>query len=184
MSNFIRKIKTPENFVPWTESEFRRHMFWDSLKYKFPFCQIKNSYYFLRDWFSPRQKWLTKDIPNHWSDKTALIPQLLIKCLIHFVEEEKCFANTDYAIYDEDGKDTGQLQPFAEELILHYKIAKQTLPELFKAKEDKCSKWIEEQNLELREKMWIEYEDLEKECEDLETTLLVWIVKNRDRLWT
>lgn len=40
-------------------------------------------------WFNPRQKWLTRAIPNTWCDKTTLIPQLLFECLVHYVEEEK-----------------------------------------------------------------------------------------------
>jgi hypothetical protein len=50
--------------------------FWWDLKY-----QISAS-------FNPRQKWLTKSIPNTWCDKTTLIPHLLFECLIHYVEKE------------------------------------------------------------------------------------------------
>lgn len=50
--------------------------FWNDLKY-----QISAS-------FNPRQKWLTKSIPNTWCDKTTLIPHLLFECLIHYVEKE------------------------------------------------------------------------------------------------
>jgi hypothetical protein len=51
--------------------------FWWDLKY-----QISAS-------FNPRQKWLTKSIPNTWCDKTTLIPHLLFECLIHYVEKEE-----------------------------------------------------------------------------------------------
>lgn len=40
-------------------------------------------------WFNPRQRWLTKVIPNTWTDKTELIPRLLFTCLIDFVESEE-----------------------------------------------------------------------------------------------
>jgi hypothetical protein len=43
----------------------------------------------IRAFFNPRQKWLTKHIPNTWCDKTELIPTLLFACLIDFVESEK-----------------------------------------------------------------------------------------------
>ena len=39
-------------------------------------------------WFKPRQKWLTKTIPNTWCDKTSLIPHLLFTCLVNYVEDE------------------------------------------------------------------------------------------------
>ena len=51
--------------------------FWWDLKYQ------------ISAWFNPRQKWLTKTIPNTWCDKTTLIPDLLFTCLIHYVEDEK-----------------------------------------------------------------------------------------------
>jgi hypothetical protein len=51
--------------------------FWRDLKY-----QISAR-------FNPRQKWLTKSIPNTWCDKTTLIPHLLFECLIHYVEKEE-----------------------------------------------------------------------------------------------
>lgn len=181
MSAFIRKVKTPENFVPWTESQFRRHMLWESLKYQFPFYHIKNCYYFLRDCLSPRQKWLTKDIPNYWSDKPVLIPQLLIKCLIHFVEEEKCFANTDYNVYTDDGEDTGKLNQFAEELLAHYKIAKNTLPEL-RAQIEK--EFVKVSDQSPGAKTVDELYNLEDDYDELESLLLVWIVENRNQLWT
>ena len=49
----------------------------------------KDLYDTVRCWFKPCQKWLTKEIPNTWCDKTELIPRLLFTCLINFVEEEK-----------------------------------------------------------------------------------------------
>jgi hypothetical protein len=51
--------------------------YWDDLRYK------------ISAFFKPRQKWLTKTIPNTWCDKTALIPHLLFTCLTHYVEDEK-----------------------------------------------------------------------------------------------
>lgn len=42
----------------------------------------------VRYFFNPRQKWLTKAIPKHWSDKDYLIQTCLFTMLIHFVEVE------------------------------------------------------------------------------------------------
>ena len=55
---------------------FNSYFWWD-LKYQ------------ISAWFNPRQKWLTKTIPNTWCDKVTLIPHLLFECLIHYVEKEK-----------------------------------------------------------------------------------------------
>ena len=51
--------------------------YWWDLKYK------------IEAFFNPRQKWLTKTIPNTWCDKVTLIPHLLFSCLVHYVEDEK-----------------------------------------------------------------------------------------------
>lgn len=53
---------------------------------RFFYNNLKDS---IEAWFNPRQKWLTRNIPNTWCDKTTLIPQLLFECLVHYVEEEK-----------------------------------------------------------------------------------------------
>jgi len=45
--------------------------------------------YQISAWFNPRQKWLTKTIPNTWCDKVELIPHLLFACIINYVEDEK-----------------------------------------------------------------------------------------------
>jgi hypothetical protein len=63
-----------------------------------------NSFYWLDvkykidAFFNPRQKWLTKTIPNTWCDKVSLIPHLLFTCLVHYVEKEEGLSdNYDYA---------------------------------------------------------------------------------------
>ena len=50
--------------------------YWWDLKYK------------INAFFNPRQKWLTKTIPNTGCDKVSLVPHLLFTCLVHYVEDE------------------------------------------------------------------------------------------------
>jgi hypothetical protein len=50
--------------------------YWWDLKYK------------IQAFFNPRQKWLTRTIPNTWCDKVSLVPHLLFTCLVHYVEDE------------------------------------------------------------------------------------------------
>lgn len=49
---------------------------------------IEKFYDSILDHLNPQQKWLTKQIPKSWSDKTALIPDLVFACMIDFVESE------------------------------------------------------------------------------------------------
>lgn len=53
-----------------------KHFWWD-LRYD------------IGNFFKPRQKWLTKTIPNSWKDKPELIRDILFECIIHYVESEK-----------------------------------------------------------------------------------------------
>jgi len=65
---------------------------------KYRIIQIKQ---WICDLFAPKQKWLTKKIPRHWSDKPELIRDILFECLVHYIEEEKAFDNLDWDWSDE-----------------------------------------------------------------------------------
>lgn len=45
-------------------------------------------YWEVRDWIFPKQRWLYKTIPNHWTDKCELTWICLSEMLVHFVEKE------------------------------------------------------------------------------------------------
>lgn len=62
-----------------------------------------NQWYKITAFFNPRQKWLTKHIPNTWKDKPELIQDILFACLIHYVEEEEGLR--DASFYEQDLKD-------------------------------------------------------------------------------
>jgi hypothetical protein len=111
---------------------------------------------------NPKQKWLTKIIPLTWTDKTWLIPEVLFAMVIDFVEGEKCFENTEY------GGDV-----FSTELKQCYDYAK--------AERKKLQKEYENVSIE---NGFEEYSRLEKLITDTDTHWLIWIVSNRDRLWT
>lgn len=65
--------------------------FWNDIWYK------------ITAFFNPRQKWLTKHIPNTWKDKPELIQDILFACLVHYVEEEK---GLQYgSLYDQELKE-------------------------------------------------------------------------------
>jgi hypothetical protein len=50
---------------------------------------MKNIWLSIKEFFSPKQSWLTKKIPNHWMDKPELIQLVLFETLIDYVENEK-----------------------------------------------------------------------------------------------
>jgi len=50
---------------------------------------MKNLWLSIKEFFSPKQRWLTKKIPNHWMDKPELIQLVLFETLIDYVENEE-----------------------------------------------------------------------------------------------
>lgn len=93
---------------------------------------LKNSYYRTRDFFSPRQKWLTKKIGRSWEDKVSIILTVAKESIIHFVEEEEAFESIEWSA-TEHHKEAG------EALTRAYQIVKIKLPALEKQK-DLCWK--------------------------------------------
>lgn len=47
-----------------------------------------DTWYSVKCFFKPKQEWLHDVIPDTYCDKVELIPQLLFKCLEHYVEVE------------------------------------------------------------------------------------------------
>lgn len=158
------------------------------LKYKFPIqyfvrengytlkIKISNLWNKLCFSINPRQKWLTKQIPNEWNDKVTLIKDLNFAMIVHFVEGEKCFEQTDY-----DNSGEGHIK-FAKELRECYDYIKNERPKL-----DNLY-WNSFPNDEnYTGDYFVDYADtnrLEKEMEDKDTKWLTWIVVNREYLWT
>jgi hypothetical protein len=158
------------------------------LKYKFPFqyCLRENGFKLrvkLSDYwdnicyfFNPRQKWLTKQIPNSWCDKVTLIRDVNFAMIVDFIEGEKCFERTDY-----EGSSEGHIK-FARELMECYLYIKTRRPMLDKMYWDSFpddDKYTGDYLVD-----YAETNRLEKEMEEQDTKWLTWIVTNRGYLWT
>jgi hypothetical protein len=153
------------------------------LKYRFPlqYYLRENLYYKISrgyDWLiyamNPRQKWLTKQIPNEWCDKVTLIVDVNFSMVVHFVEKEECFENTDY--YGSSEKHA----KFADELRDCYSYIKTERPDLVKQHEDSYPHiHTGDYNVD-----YYHTNRLEKLIEDNDTKWLTWIIKNRGFFWT
>jgi hypothetical protein len=145
--------------------------------------------------FNPRQRWLTKKIPNHWCDKVELIRIMLFECLVHYVDGEKCFENVAWD-NEEDFKDSG---PNWEKI---FEEKKET-----KAKILKCYDYITKQRPQLDKDLYKAYPEftniddminnknnyleryagvisIEAEMERLDNETLFTILELRQVLWT
>jgi len=149
----------------------------------------------IRAYFNPRQKWLTKVIPNTWCDKTELVPLVLFTILIDFVESEK---GTDQLHVDwtdelEKGYVTKEYVEsvkaiYAElEEAYHYaktgraalqKALDESYPEIDMTRKDA---WKTEQPYHIA---YAETNRLEKELEDKDQWAMGIIIKHVGVLWT
>ena len=158
------------------------------LKYRFPAqywlrengfslkCKLGRAYDWLRYKINPSQEWLKKQIPDSWCDKVSLVRDLNFAMIVHFIEGEKCFDNTNY-----EGTSENHAK-FARELLECYAYIKTRRPML-----DKMfwNSFPDEETLTGDyTKDFAETNRLEKEIEDQDTKWLTWIVNNRGFLWT
>ena len=130
----------------------------------------------VRNTLKPRQRWLTKQISNGWTDKTTLIPDLNFAMVVHFVEGENCFDHTDYAA-------SGEVHDvFAKELRECYDYIKNVRPKLQHGIDNS---YPDEETM--TGNYYVDYAEhikFETELNQTDTKWLVWIVTNRDFFWT
>ena len=82
---------------------------------------MKESYCSIRDFFNPRQKWLTKKIPRSWADKVWLIQLVAFESIIHFIEKEEAFERIEWSA-------TPEHKEAAEAFSRAYKYVKIQIP--------------------------------------------------------
>ena len=125
---------------------------------------------------NPRQKWIKKHIEyNCWCDKVELIPKFLFGCVVHFVEEEKCFDTVDWKASSKDHTE------FENELCECYEYIKVKRPSLEKQMDYAYDNLPEAQTYHER---YADVIRIEKEIDDADKKYMAWIVENKDFMWT
>lgn len=147
--------------------------------------KYRNIYYTIRDFLFPRQKWLTKEIPNSWCDKTELIWTVLRPFIINFIEEERALEVVDWD-YLPDQKE------FSKNLQKYYLIIKTEIPNLEKELEKEWENISLDTNLDNLNKMtkkdykekYRKIDKLEEKIEKLKTEVMIFIISYRQYFWT
>lgn len=133
----------------------------------------------------PRNKWLVKKIPRTWVDKDTLLEIVVLESLKHYcdVDGEDCFNVIDTECESQ--------REFYGEVRRHYELATQKLVALQKELD---AEWdhvphrtladINKSTKDDYEKLYGKINRLEQEIYDLQTEIMVWVVKNRNGLWT
>ena len=166
-------FNTPNEFDAYWKKEYPIQFFFretlnDFLKgyFVYPFKRWK---YKVHDFFFPKQKWLTKQIPNEYCDKVELIPDILFKILIAFVEEED---GLNHRTWYYECPCTGQIvdnRNIEEDLKRAYRYAKEIRNRL------------EKKTWQTKYPHSISFDKLYNKCEDHYCTI---IIKHRQYLWT
>ena len=181
-------IKKKHNFVinkVRSESERITMKLWEWLSdYKFG---IFNHYWWSDLWYKqfssrwrPRNKWITSKIPRTWCDKDTILEICVLESLKHYVDldGEDCMNVID--------TECEHQREFYAEVKRNYELITQKLPALQKEMDvewDRIHKLNNGDEMTYEEK-YGESDRLEKEIYNLQTEIMVWIVKNRNGLWT
>lgn len=151
------------------------------------FCKYfwKNLKYEIRDFFFPRQRWLMKNVSNHWCDKVELIPIVLFEILVNFVEEEMGIVSWDWQEEVNLGYTSQEyadkVKQVEKEIYDVYNYIKVTRPKLQKALDNSYPPIGTEGSYK---ELYAETCSLETKLEDLDEWAMNSIIKNRQYLWT
>lgn len=151
---------------------FLREIIWSNINiyfYRFRRSILHN----IKCFFFPRQRWLTKVIPNDWMDKPNLIDLVLFTSLEDFIEKEKGFETVEW--YDDPDIDTTKLS-------LHQLKTREAAAELKRAyRWCKITKKIEERLGRKKNPCWRLLIDIQERGNEKYAKI---IFKYRHYLWT
>lgn len=163
----------------------------------FPYW-VERQYDNIRFFFNPRQRWLTKKIPNSWIDKDTLWEICILEGIKHYVESDYGLGGyssdwlTDYEFSQNDPEYPIWQKEFDREVKENYDLITKRLPELEKELEiawSKVPKWDIKKGLPFQtkgtyEEIYGETDRLEGMIIDLKTKIMLWAIINREKIWT
>jgi hypothetical protein len=165
--------------------------FWEWLSdYKFG---IFNSHWWSNVWykqfsarFRPRNKWLIKQIPRTWCDKDTILEIAVLGSLKHFceVDGEDCFNILSCDSPESQAEFMAQVKHNYELIIHKLPTLQKELDTEWDAVPKADWKDLNQGTMGDYDKKYGKIDRLEQEIYDLQTEIMVWIVKNRNGLWT
>lgn len=158
--------------------------------------KYKDIWWKIRDWFNPRQKWLTKKISNHWVDKDIIFEICILEGIKHFIEgehalgENMCYfesSQSDPNFPEWQKKFNIELKEKYEEITIklpkletELELAWKKVPPFdFKKRSESI-----QINSNYYQETYGEIDRLEKEICDLKTKIMIWAVTERQSIWT
>lgn len=155
----------------------------DWFRYNTPY-QVRETIWAIRAFFNPRQKWLTRKIPNNWIDKDRLLEICILEAIKHYVEGEDVFN----VLSNDSPPEQAQ---FMREVRHAYDLIVKQLPLLEKELELAWKKVPVRDWGDINKSVPGDYETtygdvdrLEKKIAELKTEVMLWAVKERESMWT
>ena len=148
--------------------------------------RISWKYYEIRDRMFPRQRWLLKKLPRHWQDKKSMSVDVLYAMIEHFIEIEDALNVINWESDPEH-------HTFKNGLIDCYKWIKTDRSELMEKMAKELNEGVPQRRrayktmghtIDAYNVVYGPYNDMEKQLEETDTEMCIWIIKNRHFLWT
>lgn len=161
------------------------------VRYWWGIYHIRQAYIAVRDLFFPRQAWAVKGMYHGWCDKPELIEEFLYRCIVNYVEEEKCFEYNDWS----NGYTYKECEKFIRECYEWITIRR---PELCRQIQQIISdaydsvafeSWLKKGgeytgNKKTYDEIYPNLDKLEKELDEADQKYLTGIVKWHKYFWT
>jgi hypothetical protein len=170
---------------------------WDYIR-SYDGLGIFNRHWWRDFWYSqissrlrPRNRWLTKKIPRTWADKDTILEIAVLESLKHYVEGEEALGK-NMCHFESSQADPSfpEWQKETDKNVKHYYELTQKIDAMKKELEILWDN-VPMTDLSAVNVTKLDYEErygkldrLEKEIYDLQTEVMVWVVKNRNCLWT
>lgn len=180
---------TNKEEIKFLRQEKIRHIKW-RLIMLIPY-PIRNWYDCVRFWLNPRQKWLTKQIPNRWIDKDSLWELCILEGIKHYVEKDGGLHYYDAAQKDPDYPQ--HQREFDKEVRDNYELITVRLPAMEKELE---AAWKKVPHFDFKSfigtntskrdynETYGEVDRIEGEIGFLKTQIMIWAVTKRGSIWT
>lgn len=159
-----------------------KYLYWDIESF---YVNITYFYYHnVSPFLDPRQKWLTKKIPNTWCDKTELIRMLNFEMLVHYVEGEECFERNRWNCTPEHSKVEQQIREIYNWIKVERPALEIQLENAYPPLTEDLLKLPINLDTQSYEQLYGEVNRLEKLIYEKDTEYLKTIIEIRNYLWT
>lgn len=147
----------------------------------------------VRDRVNPKQAWLTRQVPRYYMDQASLIPDLMFKCIIGYVDRDLGIidAKEQIRFREQEWMEAStekrpqiaarmvEAREFLKNLSLAYDWARLRESEQSKIGDGWEAPKTPEERADFLERIRVQ----ENHIRDEDLRHLTWIVQNRERLW-